>query len=420
MLEGDPVDEVSFRTAETVAPGTVPGGGQTSYGEVLPASENAKLAEGAKAAEPTSPQAAAQTAQALGPYPWILNPTIDLLFACGGVFWLAYLGLSLSNFGYGYDGNVTAQCFFALSVIGLHIFGDGHQPATLFRVYGSKITRDAIGKPVAAIAFVSLLAGLSTLLIPATTAFFIKLVLAWGFQHQLAQSYGIALIYCYKRKYYLNNVEKKIMKAMVDATMVFLIVRMFSMKDFGTFKLLNMYEVPFYAVIPEWVCTASLVVLQASVLVFVGMVVRKYLQEKALMPIPALLVIMTLTALPLIAGNHFALLYYYFSQWFFHSSQYLVVTSAFYFKEKGLPANVSTHQIGKMLLSKTSLLYFGIVFAVGFLLAFQLPMLMTDMGIANKAVCFLSIWVFLNVQHFWTDAFIWKLRDPVINKLLVS
>jgi hypothetical protein len=42
------------------------------------------------------------------------------------------------------------------------------------------------------------------------------------------------------------------------------------------------------------------------------------------------------------------------------------------------------------------------------------------MGIANKAVCFLSIWVFLNVQHFWTDAFIWKLRDPVINKLLVS
>jgi len=377
-------------------------------------------AEAAKLSEPNSSQSAAATATALGPYPWILNPAVDLLFACGGAFWLVYLGLSLSNFGYGYDGNVTAQCFFALSVIGMHLFGDGHQPATLFRVYGSKVTRDAIGKPVAGIAFIALLAGLSTLLIPSTTVFFIKLVLAWGFQHQLAQSYGIALVYCYKRKYYLSAIEKKIMKGMVDATMIYLIVRMFAIKDFGTFKLLTLYDVPFFGLLPEWLCTVTLVAMQASVLLFVGMVVRKHIKQKQLMPIPALLVIMTLTALPLLAGNHFALMYYMFSQWFFHSSQYLVVTSAFYFKEKGLPENVGFHQIGRMLLSKTSFLYFGFIFAIGFLLAFQLPTWMTQAGIADKALCFISIWVFLNIQHFWTDAFIWKLRDPVINKLLVS
>jgi len=408
------VDEVSFRTAETAASGTVPASAPASYQEPSPGSASQNLAA------PTSEQGAAATAQALGPYPWILNPTIDLLFVCGGLFWLCFLGLSLSNFGYGFDGNVTAQSFFALSVIGLHIFGDGHQPATLFRVYGSKVTREAIGKPVAVIALVALLAGLSTLYIHTTTTFFIKLVLAWGFQHQLAQSYGIALVYCYKRKYFLNNVEKKIMKFMVDATMVYLIIRMFALKDFGTFKLLNLYDVPFYALLPEWLCTASLIVLQASVVLFAAMVVRKYVKEKALMPIPALLVVMTLTALPLIAGTHFALLYYMFSQWFFHSSQYLVVTSAFYFKERGLPANVSFHQIGRMILTKTGLLYFGTVFVVGFLLAFSLPSFMTQVGIADKALCFISIWVFLNVQHFWTDAFIWKLRDPVINKLLVS
>lgn len=408
------MDEVSFRTAETAAPGTVPATAPASYQEPSPATDAKQLAE------PTSSEGAAATAKALGPYPWILNPVIDLLFVCGGAFWLCYLGLSLTHFGYGFDGNIPAQAFFALSVIGLHIFGDGHQPATLFRVYGSKVTRDAIGKPVAVIAFIALLAGLSTLYIHATTAFFIKLVLAWGFQHQLAQSYGIALVYCYKRKYFLNNVEKKIMKFMVDATMVYLIIRMFALKDFGTFKLLNLYDVPFYAFLPEWLCSASLVVLQASVVLFVGMVVRKYVKEKALMPVPALLVIMTLTALPLIAGTHFALLYYMFSQWFFHSSQYLVVTSAFYFKERGLPENVSFHQIGRMLFTKVGFLYFGIVFAVGFLLAFSLPSWMTQVGIADKALCFISIWVFLNIQHFWTDAFIWKLRDPVINKLLVS
>ncbi|HIA54736.1 MAG TPA: hypothetical protein EYN91_22075 [Candidatus Melainabacteria bacterium] len=73
-----------------------------------------------------------------------------------------------------------------------------------------------------------------------------------------------------------------------------------------------------------------------------------------------------------------------------------------------------------MLFTKVGFLYFGIVFAVGFLLAFSLPSWMTQVGIADKALCFISIWVFLNIQHFWTDAFIWKLRDPVINKLLVS
>jgi hypothetical protein len=218
----------------------------------------------------------------------------------------------------------------------------------------------------------------------------------------------------------LNAIEKKIMKSMVDATMVFLILRMFALKDFGTFKLLNLYDVPFFAIVPEWLCSVSLVVMQAAVLLFVGMVVRKYIKEKRLMPIPALLTIMTLTALPLIAGNHFALLYYMFSQWFFHSSQYLVVTSAFYFKEKGLPENMSFHQIGRMLWTPTSFLYFGIVFAVGFLVAFLVPTWMAQFGLAERALCFISIWVFLNVQHFWTDAFIWKLRDPVINKLLIS
>jgi hypothetical protein len=407
------VDEVSFRTAETAAPGTVPATG-VSYQEPKSAAQATGLAE------PTSAQGASATAQALGPYPWILSPTVDLLFACGGAFWLLYLGLALTDYGFSYNGNTAAMAFFGISVLGLHIFGDGHQPATLFRVYGSKVTRDSIGKPVAVIILISLLAGLSALFVPWTTSFLIKFVLAWGFQHQLAQSYGIALIYCYKRKYYLNAVEKKIMLGMVHATMIYLILRMFAIKDFGTFKLMNFYDVPFSSFVPEWMCMVSLVALLISVALFIGMVARKYMREKRIMPLPAVLTIMTLTALPLISGNRFALLYYSFSQWFFHSSQYLVVTSAFYFKEKGLPEGVSFHEIGKLLLSKTSFAYFGLILTTGFLVAFQLPTWMTQSGIAERALCFISIWIFLNIQHFWTDAFIWKLRDPVIQKLLVS
>ncbi|HNB21233.1 MAG TPA: hypothetical protein PKZ32_02380 [Candidatus Melainabacteria bacterium] len=405
------MEEVSFRTAEAAAPGTL-----TASLHQEPTAANPDI----NLVNPISPESAAATAKALGPYPWILSPSIDILFCCGGAFWLLYLGLALTNYGMSYNGNTAAMAFFGISVLGLHIFGDGHQPATLFRVYGSKVTRDSIGKPVAVIILISLMAGLSALFVPVTTDFLIKFVLAWGFQHQLAQSYGITLVYCYKRKYYLNAVEKKIMLAMVHTTMVYLILRMFAIKDFGTFKLMNFYDVPFAALVPEWVCNVALVAMLASVAVFIGMVGRKYVKEKRMMPLPALLVIMTLTALPIISGNHFALLYYSFSQWFFHSSQYLVVTSAFYFKEKGLPPGVSFHQISRMLFSGTSFLYFGLILIVGFLVAFQLPVCMTNAGIAEKALCFISIWIFLNIQHFWTDAFIWKLRDPVIQKLLIS
>lgn len=35
-------------------------------------------------------QTTASTPGANDPYPWILHPVIDLLFACGGLFWIIF------------------------------------------------------------------------------------------------------------------------------------------------------------------------------------------------------------------------------------------------------------------------------------------------------------------------------------------
>jgi hypothetical protein len=354
------------------------------------------------------------------PYGWILNPTIDLLFACGGIFWLLFAVFVATGSQINLYGSPAAFWLAVASIMGLHFLGDPHQPATLWRVYFSKSTREKLAVPVSLLLVAAIGIGIWSYMVPAATVFFLKLTLAWGFQHQLAQSFGIALVYCYKRKYYLTKMEKNIMNFMVHATMVFLIVRMFSLKDFGTYVLFNSYNLPFNAVLPEWATTVSLIVLQISVVAFVAMVVRKYIKQKQLFPLPGLLTLSTLIVMPFFAQNAFIMVWMLISQWYFHSSQYLVITSAFYFKERGLPEGVPMHEIAKMLKTKTFAKYYASILLLGFLCSYLFPRWLSEHGAASTGIAFAAVYVAVNLHHFITDAFIWKLRDPAVQKLLVA
>jgi hypothetical protein len=366
---------------------------------------------------PQSPQETPPAAVS-APYPWILHPVIDMLFVCGGFFWLL-VGLFFAT-GAKVDlyGSPAAFSLAAISVVGIQLLGDTHTPATLFRVYGSKTTRESLGKIVALIGILALAVGLCTYFVASTTTFFLKIVLAWGLQHQLAQSYGIALVYCYKRGYFMSRGERNVMFGMIQATIVYMVLRMFAFKEFAAFKL-NGYNVPFWQIVPEWLCSLSLLVLQASVLLFAAMVLRKYIREKRIFPLPALCTLMTLVILALCTKGAFLVLWYLFSTWWFHSCQYLAVTAAFYFKEKGLPENVPLSQISRMLLTPAFAKYFAVLFVPGFLVFYYLPNWMADHG-AEKAIAIAAIYVAFNLHHYITDALIWKLRDPQIQKLLIA
>src|ERR1700733_1530906 len=80
---------------------------------------------------------------------WILSPTIDLLFACGGILWIAYAfilsGITPDPIGAG----MLAAALWWIAKLGMIVFSWGHQPATLWRVYLSPRTRKSVGKLVA-------------------------------------------------------------------------------------------------------------------------------------------------------------------------------------------------------------------------------------------------------------------------------
>ncbi|MFN8551548.1 MAG: hypothetical protein U0103_08680 [Candidatus Obscuribacterales bacterium] len=406
------MDELSFSTAgvndgaKTPAPSTVvaqqPGGGSSCQSPSTPP------------IAPTTPPAASQE-----PYEWIMGPTIDMLFVCGGFFWIIVAALYLTNFDVNLYGSPTAFSLATVSIIGLQLLGDAHQPATLFRVYGSKTTRDKLGVPVTLIGVFALAVGLCAFFVSSSTMLLLKIILAWGIQHQLAQSYGIALVYCYKRKYYLTKNEKQVMFLMVQSAIVFMIVRMFSVKEFAQFRLSNSIDVPFWNFLPSWTTTVAGCVLGALVLLFAGVVARKYVRDKQMFPLPGLCTLMSLIALGLCAGDKFLIIWYLFSTWWFHSSQYLVITSAFYLKEKGLPENMAFSEIGKLLWSPTFIKYYLLVFGTGFTVFYLIPCWLVSNGV-EKAVAIGAVYIAFNLHHYITDALIWKLRDPSIQKLLIA
>jgi hypothetical protein len=373
-----------------------------------------------KTSPPPAPEAT-PPGQSSGPYPWILNPSIDLMLCCGGAFWLFFLIFRLGHFSTflgSTNGGPASLGLMALAVFGLHFFGDSHFPATVFRVYGSPSTRAALGKPGAIIILLAIGISLLAFTVPGLIIPIAKFNLLWAIQHQLAQAYGISLLYCYKRKYYLNDKEKFVMQGLVYASMAFLGIRTLAFKDFGQYSLAGL-DVPFWNLVPPWAVTVTVAVQIAFAIAFAIVVARKYQRDRVMFPFPALMTLSTLMLMPLAAGNSFLVVWYVISSVWFHSSQYLCVTAAYYLKERGLPEGVSYSDIGRLLWSRISGMYFGVLFLIGFSICYLLPCWLATRGIP-AGLAFAGVVVGLNFQHFLTDALIWKMRDPAVKKLLVS
>ncbi|MBS2008623.1 MAG: hypothetical protein JST01_16365 [Cyanobacteria bacterium SZAS TMP-1] len=362
----------------------------------------------------------ARTSQSsTAPNPWILNPVLDLLLCCGGLFWLligiiAFIGL--------HPALVSKPLVVAIVVAGSichHIFNDPHHPATLHRAYSSATSDRTIRLKVTVLAFIALAVALSIYYVHSTSILCIKLIVAWGIYHQLAQSYGIALIYCFKRGVILNRFEKLIITGLVNNASAYLILRMFSAGPYNASPTVLGLVMPAWSFVPTAVTSLSLIVLQLNIVAFLTMVACKYARDKVLFPLPAALTLFTLIVMPFVVGTTFSFVWVWLSTVFFHSSQYLVVSAAYYLKERGLPENVPLHKIASMLKTSIFIEYFlGIVLG-GFALSYILPRVLAHGG-GDKLLIFAAVWAFLNLHHYATDSLLWKLRDPATRRLLIS
>lgn len=347
------------------------------------------------------------------PYKWILNPAVDLIFCCGGLLWaIFFANLFLkSNFPNIPDPLVL------LAVAGTHFLSETHTAATLERLHQSADTRKALNTFGTVIALGCVALAIAAMFVPALPPILAKIYLIWIVQHFMAQTYGIGLIYCYKRGYIMNVWEKRIYKLCIDATIAYAIIRQFTFKEWSTGKFIGQ-ELPFWGPLPEPFFIVADFVLKVAVVLFVGMIVNKFIRERKVFPFPAALLTVSGIAIFLLPKALTNSLWIYVPA-FYHGSQYLVVSTSYFLKERGLPENVKTDQIGKMILAPTTLKYFCTLFVVGIFIYGGLPGLMQEFGIDYK-VAFATVFCCINFHHFLIDAAIWRLRDPKLRKILIA
>ena len=355
------------------------------------------------------------------PYGWILHPAIDLMLCCGGLVWiffaLYYFGIfGLQRSGAASAGPATGAMVVLITLL-THLFSNSHTAATLVRLYESEETRTQLSlfSWVAPIAFSAL--AIAGLVIPGAPAVFLKIYVLWVIQHYLAQTYGIALIYCYKRGYLLAPHEKRALWLLMHAAAAYAILRQFVYVEWGSQIFLG-HQLPFWGPLPEWVADGSLAVVVGMTGVFVALIVRKGMAEGVWMPFPALFVAATGLLIHFFYGSaSFAL--WLFVPALYHGSQYLVVTTAYHLKEQGLPEDLPASRIAELLIRGQGIRYLGLLVIAGAFIYVGLPRILEELGIAYASAVGVVFAVF-NFHHFATDAAIWRLRNPRIRERLVA
>jgi hypothetical protein len=362
------------------------------------------------------PNAQTTETSAARPYGWILSPVIDLLFCCGGLVWIVF---ALRTFFIGGDTSpmsLSVQAFALLAVVGTHALSESHTAATLVRIYRSPESVKQYSAYTHTAAIVCGALALAALFIGGLTAVFAKVYLLWVIQHFTAQTYGIALVYCYKGGYRLSDWEKRILFLLMNSTAAYAILRQLTWSEWNGDGFLGM-EIPFWGPLPPQFAEFALLCVFGTAALFGQAVTRRALQGQML-PLPALLVICTGVILFILPRSVSSLLWLYVPA-FYHGSQYLVLTTACYLKEKGLPENLPTSQIATLLFKSDAVRYGSLLFLIGMGIYIGLPRLLQEFGF-DYTLTFATIFSVVNLHHFITDQAIWKLRDPVLRKIVLS
>ena len=354
------------------------------------------------------------TEKAEAPYGWILHPVVDMMFCCGGLIWLMYFACAFAP-----QAALTKQFLWAAGIIGILLFGVTHAPATFLRVYASKHNSKTLTVTVTISGLLLLALGVIGLKAFALLIILGKILQIWYLQHFYAQLFGVSLIYCYKRGYVFKNWEKQILLRMTQAAALVAIVGVFTYLEYGRLTVYD-FSLPFWGPLPEWIFATCQVILVALTLAFAAVVGRKYFVDKEMMPIPALCTLATGIILFAVMRKAFdAVLGSVIIGYFFHNCQYLTITASYYFKEH-IQQDTRFANVWKMFFTWRSARYFAIVMSIGVFISYLFPLWLGDYCGVDKVAAFTMVFVVLNLHHYFSDAFVWRLRDKNVQKLLIS
>lgn len=347
-------------------------------------------------------------------YAWILHPAIDILFVCGGITWLLFavhffIAKPTMN-------SVLLQSLGFAVLIATHLLSETHTVATLVRAYknGEERRRLSLYTEWGALACLALF--FLGLFVNGFTPILAKVYLLWVVHHFSAQSYGLALLYCLKRKYDLASWEKKILQSIFSTAGLYAIVRQMSFEDWSPNGFLAL-NIPYWGPLPTWCLQVSTILLVSSVVLFGFISLRKFFLSKKFLPLPTFLITLT-TILIFTLGHDSSSIVWLYVPAFFHGAQYLVISFAQYIKERGIPTEVQPNQIAKLVVQSDGLKYLGFLIMGAIVIYIGLPRLLSEFGFTYTHA-FATVFCAVNLHHFITDQAIWKLRNPKLRSQLV-
>lgn len=302
--------------------------------------------------------------------------------------------------------NPSSKLISTISTIAFALFVVPHQLATYVRVYDTKATSRSMGKRVAILGIFCLLLGTLAGTSPFWASVIGRITFCFSFQHFYAQAYGIALIYCYKRQYFFQPWEKRILFLLIQSGVWLGIVRTVSGPELSMVGTKLIKLLPTF---PNWVCPGITAILIALAVVFSFIVLRKWIVNRQLLPLPAALTIMTafflfayLPGIPQIAGS--LLVLYLIGHSFFHTPQYLVITSAFHIKDRGLPVETGPSNIASMLFKPVAIKYFVFLYSTAILIIAAAEIALPKIGAAGiglqPELMFLAYVCAINLHHY--------------------
>ncbi|MBP9090107.1 hypothetical protein KBI23_03700 [bacterium] len=330
---------------------------------------------------------------------WIISPTFDCLFICGGLFWLLY-GLhlfALTQINHSQQLALLA----AVSNLGFLFVSETHTISTIFvlkKKDGSLSDRSIL------IAVLLLAIGTLCFFIPALPAILLKIYLLWVPQHFLAQTRGIFLLYCLKANVAITATKRFWLLTITRLTMFYWMAVLLTDYKQGPTEFL-MVRLPDWGILQPWAASTLLLLSFCSMLAFTLSFLPRALNgaKQKLPPAHAITMLFTSLLLFLLPRERLDDIWLY-APAYFHGSQYLCLV---YARIKDSKPFIAFTMLPLALLCAVAV-FAGIPMLIS---SFSVPL------ITALAVVFCCI----QFQHFLTDAEIWKLsRKPVREALCGS
>lgn len=349
------------------------------------------------------------------PYEWILHPVLDLLFVCGGLLWIVF-PVHCFFLG-GKNDSVLAQWMVVIAALGTVLLSQTHIIATLVRLYNDPEMRARFSLYSCWIALACATLALAGCAYAPLAGIYCRVYLLIVSQHFTAQAYGFALLYCMKRGYRMSPFDKGAMAALMRSTMMYAVLLQCTYREWSGDKFLGQ-PLPFWGPLPEWMVQSAAVSIVISAVTFSGCLIRNLIVSKKVFPVPSLLLIVTAVVIFVLGPKVTGVLWIYVPA-FFHGSQYVIATTAYHIKERGLPEGVATNQIASLLQTESNYRYLGFLVVAGLALFMGLPQMLAQFGF-DLSTATATIFTTVQFHHVITDAAIWKMKEEKLRNLLVA